>query len=124
MGNKHPDQIPPSEWRRSAETALDMYRKRWELVGRCDTCDLVMLADLRVIVHMKGQAFSPWNRKTRCRRVVFAGRCRGVIAFEFKAPGMTQHKRLAAPEPSGRGPQGHVWRAFEEERTRQGAGRK
>lgn len=122
MGTKHPDRINPTDWRDGAETVGRMYEKRWELTARCDACDLVMLVDLRVVIRMKGPAFSLWNQRTRCRRIVFNGRCRGFVAFEFKAPGMTQPKRLSAPDRAPdlpRRPKGHVWRAFEEERARQ-----
>lgn len=118
MGTKHPDQIPARDWRRGGETALDMYRRRWELIAKCSACDLVTLVDLRVVVHMRGQAFSLWNRKTPCRRITFGGRCKGFMSFEFKAPGMTRHKPLEAPEPGSDGPRGHIERAWVEERAR------
>lgn len=119
MGTKHPDQVAPSEWRRAANTVGDMYRKRWEITARCRACDLVMLVDLRVVIAMKRPDFVLWNRKTPCRRLVYAGRCRGFVDFEFKAPGMTQPRKLAAPDQMAEGPRGHVERAFHEERQRQ-----
>jgi hypothetical protein len=98
MGIKHPDQISPRHWRTGVETVGQMYERGWELTARCSACDLVTLVDLRVMIRMKGPGFSPWNRRTRCRRLVFGGRCRGVVAFSFKAPGMTDAKPLAAPD--------------------------
>lgn len=119
MGTKHPDQVGASHWRSSAETVGDMYRKRWELTARCRACDLVLLVDLRVVIRMKGPGFSLWNRHTRCRRIVYAGRCRGFIDFEFKAPGMTMPKPLAASDREPVRAMGHVERAFYDERERQ-----
>lgn len=119
MGTKHPDQISAGQWRAAVETAGQMYEKCWELTARCRACDLVQLVDLRVVIRMKGPAFSLWNRHTRCRRIVYAGRCRGVVDFAFKAPGMTQHRPLAAPDRAPDHRMGHVERAFHDERQRQ-----
>lgn len=119
MGTKHPDQIAPSEWRRSADSIGAMYAKHWELTARCRACDLVLLVDLRIMIAMKRPDFVLWNRHTPCRRVVYAGRCRGFVDFEFKAPGMTQPKQLSAPDQLPDRPIGHVERAFREEQQRQ-----
>lgn len=98
MGTKHPDQISPSNWRGGAETVGRMYERCWELTATCRSCGLIILVDLRVVICMKGPTFSLWNKHTQCRRLVFAGRCRGVVDFAFKAPGMTQSKPLAAAD--------------------------
>lgn len=98
MGIKHPDRIGPSDWRRGAETAGQMYEKCWELTAHCRACGAVTLVDLRAIICLRGPAFSLWNKHPRCRQVVYAGRCRGLVDFEFKAPGMTAHKPLSAPD--------------------------
>lgn len=119
MGTKHPDQIAPTHWRGAAETVGAMYERRWELTARCRACELVTLVDLRVVIRMKGPGFSLWNRHTRCRRVLYRGRCPGVVDFSFKAPGMTAAKILAASDRTDAGPVGHVARAFAEERARQ-----
>lgn len=118
MGSKSPDQINASAWRSSAETAADMARKGWELVARCRACDLILIVDLRVVIATRGPGFSLWNRHTRCRRIVFAGRCRGFVDFEFRAPGMTTAKPLAAPDRLPDHRMGHVERAFHEQRQR------
>lgn len=98
MGIKRPDQISASEWRRGGETVFDMYRRRWELIATFRKCGVVMLVDLRIPIKMLGPGFSLWNKHPRCRRIVHVGPCGGWIDFAFKAPGMTQHKPLAAPD--------------------------
>ncbi|MBX3482565.1 hypothetical protein [Phenylobacterium sp.] len=123
MGTKHPDQIGIGHWRQTCETVGKMYEKGWDLHGRCNACDLLMLVDFRVLIAMRGPDFIPWNRKTRCRRIVFAGRCKGFVEFEFRAPGMTEFRQLKAA-PADRlsdAPVGHVMRAFYEEIDRKKA---
>lgn len=119
MGTKHPDQVSPTMWRGAAETVGRMYEKRWELTGQCRACQLVLLVDLRVVIRMKGPTFSLWNKHTQCRRIVYTGRCRGVIDFSFKAPGMTQPKALTASDREPTQAMGHIERAFHDERRRQ-----
>lgn len=98
MGIKRPDQIGPSDWRAGVETVGQMYQRRWELIACCDDCQTRLIVDLRVPIAMLGPRFSLWNRRTRCRRLVYGGRCRGFVRFEFKAPGMTDYKPLAAAD--------------------------
>lgn len=98
MGTKRPDQIGTSAWRAGVETVGQMYERHWELVGRCRACGVALLVDLRVVIIMRGETFSLWNQHTQCRALAFGGRCRGVIDFSFRAPGMTQHRPLAAPD--------------------------
>lgn len=119
MGTKHPDQISAGQRRAAVETVGQMYEKCWALTARCRACDLVMLVDLRVVIRMRGPGFSLWNRHTRCRRVVYAGRCRGFVDFEFKAPGMTQPRPLAAADRAPDPRMNHIERAFHDEQLRQ-----
>lgn len=93
MGTKHPDQISPVYWREGVETVEDMVQRRWDLIVACRHCRVMMHVDLRVIAFYKGRDFSLWNRTARCRVL----HCPGLVDFSFKAPGMTRHKRLAAP---------------------------
>lgn len=118
MGTKRPDQISAGQWRRACETVGQMHERGWDLTARCNACDLVMMVDWRVLIAMKGPGFSLWNRRTRCRRLVFNGRCRGFVEFQFRAPGMTDAKPLRAAPADGlaEGPAGHVMRAFYEAR--------
>jgi hypothetical protein len=98
VGTKRPDQISSDQWRRGVETVRQMHERRWELVGRCRSCGVALLVDLRVTISMLGPDFSLWNKHTQCRALSFGGRCRGVVDFHFRAPGMTQHRPLTAPD--------------------------
>lgn len=114
MGSRHPDRVSAAVWRQSCETLGDMYRKRWALAVVCRTCRLELRADLVSMVLRLKPDFSPWNRTSRCRRIG----CRGVVDFRFRAPGMSYFMPLTSGPPAA-APQGHVIRAFEEERDRQ-----
>lgn len=119
MGTKHPDRVGTEHWRSAAETALDMYRKNWDLVAHCRQCDLRLAVDLRVVILTRGPRFSLWNQHPRCRRIVYLGRCGGFMDFEFRAPGMSMHRALKASDRAPAAPLGHVMRAFYEEQQRQ-----
>lgn len=117
MGTKRPDQIAADHWRGSAETVGEMLSRGWDLIAVCRHCTLQMVVDLRVVALVKGAGFSLWNRHGRCRRLG----CPGVVDFRFRAPGMTQHRPLSAPDRLPDPRTGHVERAFAEERERQRA---
>jgi hypothetical protein len=54
VGTKRPDQISSDQWRRGVETVRQMHERRWELVGRCRSCGVALLVDLRVTISMLG----------------------------------------------------------------------
>lgn len=114
MGTKHPDQIGASHWRGKAETVLDMFRFHWDVQSICRHCSLRMQVDLRIVAVYAGRDYSLWNKHPPCRRL----HCPGRVDFEFKAPGMTRHRPLAAPDREPLHVMGHVERAFEEEKQR------
>jgi len=95
MGAPNPDRVPLSRRRRKCETVGQMIAEDWDVISICRTCGLAMKADLRLVALARGPDFSLWNRNARCRRLF----CAGWVEFQAKAPGMTQHEALQAPDP-------------------------
>ena len=83
-------------------TPGQMYARRRELAAHCRGCGKRTLVDLRGPIVMLGPTFSLWNKRIYCRQLVWGGRCRGFVDFEFNAAGMTGYEPLSAPdrEPS------------------------
>lgn len=79
--------------RQKCETVEAMARDGWDVISRCETCGLIMRADLALIARISGPRTSLWNRKARCRRLG----CTGWVKFQGRAPGMTMHEALTAP---------------------------
>lgn len=100
MGSRNPDRVPLAYRRRKCETVSDMVAQAWEVLARCEKCDLLTRVDLRVVAKVRGSGFSLWNQRSRCRRVG----CTGVVAFLAKAPGMNWHEPLQAAWPDGAPP--------------------
>lgn len=94
MGHKNADRVPLAFRRTRCPTIGDMQRERWDVISSCQTCGLVMRVDLSAMIRLRGPSVSLWNRKARCRRVG----CGGYVEFQAKAPGMSIHEPLAAPE--------------------------
>lgn len=97
MGAKNPDRIPVAARFGKCRTVADMLSQRWDVISKCQTCDLTMQADLALIARISGPATMLWNRKARCRRL----HCAGVVEFMARAPGMAWHEylRFDAREP-------------------------
>lgn len=98
MGSRNPDRVSLAYRRRKCETVAQMLDQQWEVLARCAACGLLTHVDLKALCQVRGQAFSLWNRKSRCKRVG----CGGVVAFQAKAPGMNWHEPLDAPWPGER----------------------
>lgn len=72
----------PEDWQGYCPTIGDMARREWSLTARCNTCDLRMAVDIKVVVRRTGPAWSPWGRTARCRRL----RCCGRMHLRAYAP--------------------------------------
>jgi hypothetical protein len=102
MGSRNLDRIPISMRRARCETVADMIRDGWDVISKCQACELLMQVDLGVISRVKGGKTSLWNRRQRCRRMG----CRGFVDFMAKAPGMNRHESLRAEWPASKPPKG------------------
>lgn len=90
MGQKSPDAIPMSAWRRRVATVGDMLRDGWRVRSRCSSCGLEMETDLRVVAVIRGPDVSLWNRVGRCRRIG----CGGRVSFSGRGPRMSGFRPL------------------------------
>lgn len=99
MGAKNPDRIPLSMRFTQCRTVAEMAAKRWDVISKCQTCELTMQVDLALIAKVSGPETMIWNRKARCRRL----HCGGFVEFRARAPGMAWHEPLRVdmrdPEP-------------------------
>ena len=97
MGRKNIDRIPVTEWSKTAATVMRMSRLGWQVISRCQACDLVMDVDLERMAHDLGPDFSLWNRHPPCRN----RRCRGRVVFQARAPGKLLFEALVTPPEAG-----------------------
>jgi hypothetical protein len=103
LDRKSPDRFHATDFRWSCDTVGQMLENNLEVVGKCASCGLVMLVDLRMVARVRGPKFSLWNRKTRCKRL----HCHGHMALMARWPGVSFHQELVAddgtlPPPVGR----------------------
>jgi hypothetical protein len=94
MGHKNPDRVPLAYRRARCETVGEMIDQGWDVLTKCQVCELVMQTDLKLIGRVSGRDVSLWNRKARCRRLL----CHGFVEFYAKAPGMDGHQPLRADD--------------------------
>lgn len=80
--------------RAKCETVEAMQRDGWDVISRCQQCGLIMRVNLALIIRVRGPEVSLWNRKERCRRLG----CTGWVEFQARAPGMSIHDALSAPD--------------------------
>ena len=95
MGLKSHDAWPVEQWRASAESVSDMKAQSWAVRSYCRSCQLLMDADLDIIILRKGPRTSLWNRQARCRRIG----CSGVVEFQGRPPQIQRYLRLFAEWP-------------------------
>lgn len=92
MTRRNPARIPLSARRSRCESVADMRREGWDVISHCPTCGLTMRVDLAALATLRGESFSLWNRKARCRRLG----CTGHAVFQARAPDMAWHDELKA----------------------------
>ncbi|NEX91168.1 hypothetical protein [Caulobacter sp. 17J65-9] len=97
MGSTNPDRIPAIQWRRQSETLGEMRANGWRLTSRCRTCMLEMVVNLDILILLKGEDFSLWNRTAPCRRLY----CPGIVDFWAVPHPRALAMKLAADWPPG-----------------------
>jgi hypothetical protein len=95
MGARNIDRIPIAEMRSGHESVAEMRKARWEVISKCDTCQLAMAVDLDLVIWRKGAKTSLWNRSAPCRRLG----CKGRVAFQARVPRGGGYQALSAPDP-------------------------
>lgn len=86
---------PPSWWRSQANTIGQMIDHGWTVWSVCNTCYLVMSADLEWFAHRLGDSATLWNRHPGCRRFG----CKGAVTFYGTPPTINRCMELKADWP-------------------------
>lgn len=73
---------PASWWRCRAATIGQMIDDGWTVWSVCNSCFLVMPADLEWLAYRLGDGETLWNRQPGCRRLG----CEGLITFHGTPP--------------------------------------
>lgn len=94
MGHRNLDRIGMDEWRHAVSTVGRMQLAQWRMQARCGKCGGIADVDLVYLGIQRGIDFSPWNRSQPCRTL----RCKGMVTFWARIPGIRRWQRLQAPD--------------------------
>ena len=99
MGSRNLDRVPLIDRRRKeGETVGEMLVNRWRVRLFCPACRVTLIVSLEPIIAVKGQGFSLWDRKMRCRNADC--RARPLAQLQAMAPGMAYFQPLVTPPPA------------------------
>ena len=82
MGARHPDRIPDQEWQAAYPSVERMIVGKWEIIGRCELCELQLHVSLTLLARLSGPKYSVWGTTRACPRLG----CTGRIYLRGKPP--------------------------------------
>ena len=87
---------PVTWWRTRANTIGQMIDQGWVVWSVCNSCFLVMPADLEWFAYRLGEGETLWNRHPACRRFG----CTGSVSFHGTPPEINRCLELKAAWPA------------------------